>query len=306
MVQVKTWILVVLMAGCAGCTGKKDGGEDKPKEQTQPADRMETPEVTDLGDALAMINGIPISREEFLLYIQPYPDRMKENLQGREYVINALTDQILLEGEARRLGLDKDPDYRRKVDSYRRNLLNNQLFETTNKGEFSVTPEEAQAYFQAHPEEFDRPEKVQARHILVATEKEAQDLLKKIKKGANFEQLAKQHSLDPSTRDRGGDLGPFSRDQRPELAAAAFSISKPGGVAGPVKTGRGFHLLQMVQHFPAKKETFEQVRDGLLSRLRARKRQETKQELLAKLRQQAQIQIDKQALESLQITMGGK
>jgi peptidyl-prolyl cis-trans isomerase C len=289
-----------------GCTGKKTGGEDRPKEPSAPADRVETPPAPDRGDALATINGIPITREEFLLYIAPYPDRMKANLQGREYVINALTDQILLEGESRRLGLDRDPDYRRKVNSYRRNLLNNKLFEMVNQGEFSVTLEEARAYFKSHPDEFDRPEKVHARHILLATEKEAQDLHKKIKKGANFEQMAKQHSTDLSTRDRGGDLGPFSRDQRPQLAAAAFSISKPGGVAGPVKTRRGFHLLQMVRRFPAKRETFEQVRDSLLSRLRARKRQETKKDLLIKLREQAQIQIDRQSLESLQVTIGGK
>jgi parvulin-like peptidyl-prolyl isomerase len=90
------------------------------------------------------------------------------------------------------------------------------------------------------------------------------------------------------------------------LASAVFSIPKPGGIAGPVKTRRGFHLLQMVRRIPAKKETFEQVRDSLMSRLRARKRQETKKELLTRLREQAQIQIDKQALESLQVPPGGK
>jgi len=305
MIRTVIWLLVFVLVACMGCTGKKTDGEDQSKEPPS-ADRVETPATEDLGDALAKIDGIPVTTEEFLVYIAPYPIRMKENLQGREYVLNALTDQILLEGEAKRLGLDRDSDYRRKVDSYRRNLLNNKLFEMVNKGEFSVKPEEAQEYFESHPEEFDRPEKVHARHILLAGEKEARDLLKKIKKGADFEQMAKKHSMDPSTRDRGGDLGPFSRDQRPQLAVAAFSIAKPGGVAGPVKTQRGFHLLQMVRRIPAKKETFEQARDSLMSRLRARKRQDVKKELLTRLREQAQIQIDKQALESLQIPMGAK
>ena len=304
MTGKKTWFLLVLFVFCTACSRDEGAHEEGPAAgEKQPAAAPSGPMAE---DALAVVNGIPITQKEFLLYIQPYPVRMKESFQGREYVINALTDQILLEGEARRLGLDQDADYRRKVDSYRRNLLNNKLFEVVNQGEVAVTPEEAQAYFKAHPDEFDRPEKVHARHILLATEPEAKSLLKKIRKGASFEQMAREHSTDASTRGRGGDLGPFSREQRPQLASAAFSIPKPGGIAGPVKTRRGFHLLQMVRRIPAKKETFEQIRDSLMSRLRARKRQETKKELLARLRQQAQIQIDKPALEALQVPLEGK
>lgn len=304
MTRKKKWVMLTVFVLAAACTRDESAQEESPgTAEEQPSAAPAEPMGA---DALARVNAIPITKQEFLLYIQPYPDRMKENLQGREYVINALTDQILLEGEAKRLGLDQDPDYRRKVESYRRNLLNNKLFEVVNQGEFNVTQPEAQAYFAAHPEEFDRPGKVHARHILVATEREAKSLLKKIRKGASFEQMAGDHSTDSSTRARGGDLGPFTREQRPQLASAAFSISKPGGVAGPVKTRRGFHLLQMVRRIPAKKETFEQVRDSLMSRLRARKRQETKKELLAKLREKAQIQIDKQALKSLEVKPGGK
>jgi peptidyl-prolyl cis-trans isomerase C len=296
MAGMKKLILLVVLLSLAACT--KDKGEPEDQAVAPAAgDTSTEPE----GDALAVINGIPISEEEFLLYIEPYPARMKENLQGREYVLNALTDQILLEGEAKRMGLDSDADYRRKVDSYRRNLLNNMLFEAVNQGEFAVTPNEAKKYFETHPKEFDRPAKVHVRHILLATEKEAKDLLKKIKKGSSFEHLAKQFSTDVSTRNRGGDLGPFTREQRPQLAAAAFAIKKPGGLAGPLKSQRGFHLLQLVRSIPAKKDTFEEIKDSLMSRLRARKRQEVKKALLARLREQAQIDVDQQALESLQI-----
>jgi peptidyl-prolyl cis-trans isomerase C len=301
---MKVWVILALFLGCTACPSDESGKADKDNGETQPVDRVETP--PDMGEALAMVNGLPITQEEFLIYIEPYPNRMKENLQGREYVLNALTDQILLEGEAKRMGLDRDADYVRKVDSYRRNLLNNMLFEAMNQGEFQVTPQEAQEYFQSHPEEFDRPERVHIRHILLASEAEAKQVLKKIKKGGSFEQLARELSIDASTRNRGGDLGPFSREQRPELATAAFSIAKTSGIAGPVKTGRGYHLLQLVRRIPAKKESYEQIRDSLMSRLRARKRQDVKKQLLEKLRESAQIQVEKQALESLQVPMGAK
>ena len=300
------WILIIGLLAFAGCTtdkGEELGGEE---EVADGGSAVQEPQEPLAEGVLGEVNGLPVSQEEFLRMIEPYPDRMKENLQGREYVFNALVDHVLLEGEAKRLGLDRDPDYMRKVDSYRRNLLSNSLFEKTNQGEFAVTPEEARAYFDSHPDEFDRPEKVQVRHILLAGKAEAQKVLKQIRAGASFEQKARELSLDASTRNRGGDLGPFSKKQRPELAQAAFALKKPGEVRAPVKTKRGYHLLQLVRRIPEKKETFEQVKDSLLSRLRARKRQGVKKELLARLRESAEIQVDKPALEALDIPMGGK
>ena len=197
-------------------------------------------------EVLAEVNGIPVMKEEFLVQIEPYPDRMKESIQGRERILQSLVDQILLEGEAKRLGLDRDSEYVRKVESYRHNLLNSKLLDTLHKGGFAVTPEDARKYFDEHPEEFDRPERVQARHILVATGEEAQKVLEEIRAGLSFEKAAEKYSKDTSTRGRGGDLGTFSRKQRPELAKTAFSLSKPDQISRPVKTDRGFHLVQLV------------------------------------------------------------
>ena len=298
-----TWFLLVGLLVFSGCS------KDEPADDQDVADgagAVEQPPEALAEGVLGEVNGIPVSAEQFLLMIEPYPDRMKENLQGREYVFNALVDHLLLEGEAKRMGLDRDPDYMRKVDSYRRNLLANSLFEKVNQGGFEVTVEEALEYFKAHPEEFDRPEKVQVRHILLADKSEAQKVLKQIRKGGSFEKLARELSLDASTRSRGGDLGPFAKEQRPELASAAFALKKPGEVKGPVKTKRGFHLLQLVRRIEAKKDTFEGIKDSLQSRLRARKRQQVKKDLLQRLREEAQIQLDKQSLEALQIPMGGR
>jgi len=86
---------------------------------------------------------------------------------------------------------------------------------------------------------------VRASHILVDTEKEANDLLKRINAGESFEELAKQHSKCPSGKN-GGDLGYFSRGQMAvEFEEAAFELSK-GKVSKPVQTDFGFHLIKVV------------------------------------------------------------
>ena len=84
---------------------------------------------------------------------------------------------------------------------------------------------------------------VRASHILVETEQQAQSLMEQVKNGANFADLARQHSRCPSSR-AGGDLGQFGRGQMvPEFEQAAFD-NPVGALVGPVRTQFGYHLVQ--------------------------------------------------------------
>jgi peptidyl-prolyl cis-trans isomerase C len=87
------------------------------------------------------------------------------------------------------------------------------------------------------------PTSVKARHILVKNEYEAQDLIKKLDEGENFEELAKKFSSCPSSA-RGGDLGEFKKGRMvPEFEASAFSLAI-NEVSAPVRTQFGYHLIQ--------------------------------------------------------------
>lgn len=91
-------------------------------------------------------------------------------------------------------------------------------------------------------------EEVHARHILVRTEAEANDILARLQAGEDFATLASL-SLDVSTRDSGGDLDWFTRDDLvyvPALADVAFSL-EPGQIAGPVPTRLGYHVIQTLE-----------------------------------------------------------
>ena len=86
---------------------------------------------------------------------------------------------------------------------------------------------------------------MRASHILVATAKEAQDLLQKLKSGATFEALARLHSKDPSGQ-TGGDLGGFMPgDLMPEFEQAVKNIA-PDTIGGPVKTPAGYHIIKRI------------------------------------------------------------
>lgn len=89
---------------------------------------------------------------------------------------------------------------------------------------------------------------VHARHILVAAEQDASNLLARLQAGEDFAALARQFSLDETTRANGGDLGWFTREELlvPQLAETAFSL-QPGQIGGPVATTLGFHIVQTLE-----------------------------------------------------------
>jgi parvulin-like peptidyl-prolyl isomerase len=115
-------------------------------------------------------------------------------------------------------------------------------------------------------------EHVHARHILVATQEEAEAILAQLREGADFATLAQTYSLDVSTRDRGGDLGFFPPGLllAPELEAAAFALA-PGQISDVVYSELlGFHIVQALEREerPVGEQEMELLRGNQIRRWR--------------------------------------
>jgi len=143
----------------------------------------------------------------------------------------------------------------------------------------NVTDEQLRAAYSSSLDNFRMPERVHARHILLKTDgksdaekkailAKAEDLLKQLKNGADFAELAKKNSQD-GTAEQGGDLGWFVRNQMvPEFDSVAFSL-KPKELSGIVTTQFGYHIIQVIEKDPAKLKPFEDVKDDLAKEVRA-------------------------------------
>ncbi|MFB9330461.1 peptidylprolyl isomerase [Paenibacillus aurantiacus] len=152
-----------------------------------------------------------------------------------------------------------------------------------------VTDSEVKQYFEANRASFDQPEEVKASHILVATEAEADEIMKQLKAGADFAKLAKEKSTDPGSKNAGGDLGFFGRGAMvPEFEEAAFSL-KVGELGGPVKTDYGYHIIKLTDHKDAKAATLEEKKAEIQKQLTSQKVVELSSTLLAELKSKAQI-----------------
>ncbi len=127
--------------------------------------------------------------------------------------------------------------------------------------QIEISDEELQAHFEEHREDFDIPEQVKARHILVESREEAEKILSALKNGEDFAELVSEHSSDTATKDEGGNLGFFRRGVMDEsFEEAAFSLPK-GGISEPVETIHGFHVIEVLDRQPAREVTFEEVKE---------------------------------------------
>jgi peptidyl-prolyl cis-trans isomerase D len=167
-----------------------------------------------------------------------------------------------------------------------------------------VTQDELQSYYNQHRDQYRVPEQAKVSHILIKTplpgpdgkvdekgvaeaQKRAEDILKQLKAGAKFDDLAKKYSEDPGSAKEGGSLGWIGKGRTvPEFEKAAFS-QPIGQVGDPVKSSYGFHIIRVDARQDAHMKTLEEVKDQIEPILKQQKAQEIAQKQAEDLVQQA-------------------
>ena len=124
-----------------------------------------------------------------------------------------------------------------------------------------ITDAEVRARYDKQIAETPPVNEVQARHILVKTEEEAHAIIKQLDGGADFEKLANEHTIDPSGKTSGGDLGYFTAGQMvPEFEKAAMALDIGKYTEEPVKTDFGWHVIKLEDKRVQQPPAFEQVK----------------------------------------------
>lgn len=231
------------------------------------------------GDLKQMANAVP---EKFRYYYQT-PEGRKQTL---DYIVNI----YVLAAEAEKEGLDKSPEAQKLLTFTKNDLLARLLLDKMTKDTSAPTEAEARKYFEANKSEFSTPESVKLHHILVENEKDAEDVLAKLKKGEKFADLAAKVSICPS-KANGGDLGWMPRGSLvPEIEEVAFKMKK-GQIEGPIKSKFGYHILYLEDKKPAEEASFDQVKDYVLEQLKYQKQQEQYEKIAESLRKKMDVKI---------------
>lgn len=164
-----------------------------------------------------------------------------------------------------------------------------------------VTDADLRSYYDENPQMFNQPERVKASHILIkvdetdtAAEKEEKQkevgrVLAQLRQGADFAELASQHSWCPSKKD-GGDLGFFQRGQMVKpFDDAAFSLGI-GELSDVVETQYGYHIIKVTDREEARVVGFEEAKPGIEAFLEGQRKQQAMGALVEELRAEAKIE----------------
>ncbi len=159
-----------------------------------------------------------------------------------------------------------------------------------------IDEKEAREFYESHRHLFQLPRRVRARQIVVADGNEALQIQKRLKKGENFEKLAKEKSLGPE-KVQGGDLGYFSQGERPAEFDHVFSL-EVGAISDVIKSPYGYHIFKVEEKVESKELSFEEAKRTILQRLEQEKGEEEYQRWLKGLKEKAKVRVNKKWLRS--------
>ncbi len=291
-------------------------------------------------DRVAVVNGEPISRAELEQEMTPVRHRMGmtgENVDEaklaeiRKEVLENLIRRELIFQESREKGFTveesaveerlsalkarfPDPEQFQQMMAqmnFTEEILKQQIREQLTIQKFvesrivekiEVAEAEAKKYYEENRDQFEQPEQIHARHILIKVEEGADEAAKtdakerleavrgKLEEGGDFEELAEEYSEGPS-KSRGGDLGFFGRGQMVKsFEDAAFAL-EPGEVSGLVETQFGYHLIELVEEKAAGVQSFAEAQPRIEQMLKNQRIQSELDKYIENLREESKIEI---------------
>lgn len=221
-------------------------------------------------------NGVEVSSVDLEVDLQKAPLEARKNMltsaDGLARLATNLHMRRALANEAEKKGLATDPKVAAALSIARDRILSDALvaeMDATIKPDDAALEAYAAAVYRTQKDRFKTPEEVRAAHILVSGGNDearikASELLAQLRQAADFDELAKRHSIDKSNANKGGDLGFFNRDRMVKpFSDAAFALKVPGELSDLVETQFGFHIIKLLDRKPESIKSFDEVRDTL-------------------------------------------
>ena len=249
---------------------------------------------------LARVGDRVITLEEFNSRLRKIPQYYQAivSRNKKKFLDDLIVEEIFYD-EAVRSGLHRDRETQDVIKEAKKKILIAKLIQERVEAKVSVDEKTLREYYDGHRDEFRAPEMTRASHILVASQEEAEDLLKKINSNElDFEEAARSKSLD-ATAKRGGDVGYFTKGQIvPEFEEACLAL-KAGDPCQIVKTQFGYHVIKVTDRKPERVEEFETVKSAIKDRLKREKRKELFNKLISDLKDKYRVKVEDGVYETL-------
>lgn len=236
------------------------------------------------------------------------PAEARANFLGSER-LREVIDQLFLRRyfarQAQMSGIAQKSEIQRQIAVMQERILAEAQLEHVENASLpsaELIDKQIRTIYKAEPERFTTPAETHARHILIAGQDDAarakaEKLLAELRAGADFAALAREHSADPGSAAKGGDLGFFPKGKMvPAFEKAAFALKKSGDLSPVVQTPFGFHIIRLEGHKPATVKPFDEVKDQLRAETIAKLKNDARKKEVERVR--ALAQGDAAALEA--------
>ena len=286
-------------------------------------------------DIVAKVNGQPIFKEEFQRELNsplggqdrsPSLPAVNSSQLKRKILDQIIQNQLLLQ-EAEKQGIQisqselethvaqiqkgyKGGEFKKMlknlgytetqwIELEKNRLRISKLYQHEVLEKVDISPEAIQSYYEAHKKNFSLPEQVRIRQIVVPTEAEAHNLRGEIrrKRGENFAELAKKHSLSPDSKE-GGDVGFFSKGEMPEVFDQAFEM-RVRKISTVIESEYGFHIFQLLEKKPPRVQTLEEVKSQIIALLSQGLEERLYRQWIQSLHSEAEITLNESLLEKI-------
>jgi peptidyl-prolyl cis-trans isomerase C len=237
---------------------------------------------------VARVNGKAITQADVMHEMGNLPPQLQQ--AGPKAIAPKIIEQLVLARMLADAGtaekIQNDAEVKRRVKQAEDRIVADTYLRR--KVEPQVTDAALKARYDKEVASIKPQDEVRASHILVASEDEAKDIIKKLSGGANFADLAKEKSTDKGSAAQGGDLNFFTEGEMVKpFSEAAFGM-KVGEVSKtPIKTDFGWHVIKVVDRRPAKAPTFEQAKPQLQQQMA----QEAAQKVINGLKDKTKIEV---------------
>lgn len=235
---------------------------------------------------LATVNGVAIPQSKLDIQLKALAARgQKDSPELRKAIKDSLITGVIVEQEAAKKGLDKNPEIQAELEMARQSVLFRAYVQ-----DYMKTNPVADAEIKAEYDKFKSSQadkEFNVRHILVKDEKTAKDIIEQLKKGAKFEKLAEKLSVDPGSKAKGGELGwNAPANFVPQFSEAMMKLEKGQMTKEPVKSDFGFHVIKLDDVRSAKVPSFDEIKPQISEYLQRKKLEK----LMADLRGKAKIE----------------
>ncbi len=256
---------------------------------------------------------------------------MAEFKEQQKDLLRGLIDQSLMVQRAKDMGISVESDVIKRLDDVRKQnglasledlekavessglawedykttirngLLTQEVVRREVGSHINISNDEVKQYYDAHPQEFTRPEQVVLSEIFLSTDgkspeeiasvqRKADDLRNRVMKGDDFNEIAKRYSEGSTAKD-GGDLGTFKKGElAPQLEAVVFKMEK-GQITDVIQTKTGFEVLKVENHYQAGLQPVDKVENEIMNRLYMQKMQPQMRDYLATLRTESYVMV---------------